>query len=61
MWKGIKYEMANFKCQGSFFPSQPYIKNRNPCAKEMVPNYPILGFVIHCKEVNKNKYVTEPA
>lgn len=53
--------MANFKCQGSFFPSQPYIKNRNPCAKEMVPNYPILGFVIHCKEVNKNKYVTEPA
>lgn len=43
--------MANFKCQGSFF--QANIKNRNPCAKEMVPNYPILGFVIHCTEVNK--------
>eukprot|EP00069_Balaena_mysticetus_P010609 bmy_06965T0 len=33
--------------------SQPYIKNRNPCAKEMVPNYAIMGFVIHCTEVNK--------
>lgn len=38
---------------GFFVPSQPYIKSRNPRAKEMVPNYPIFGFVIHCTEVNK--------
>lgn len=44
---------GSFKMSEFFFPSQPYIKSRNPHAKEMVCNYPVLGFVIHCTKVNK--------
>lgn len=40
MWKGIKYEMANLICQGSFFQANPTLRAGIPVPKKWFPIIP---------------------